>query len=191
MATHANTDSGPGPVLVLGDSISAAYGIPLEQGWVALLENKLKQQAVPLAVVNASISGETSAGGLRRLPSLLKRYQPDIVIIELGGNDGLRGYPIGQLRDNIATMISLSESAGATVLILPMEIPPNLGRYYIDAFRASFPAAIEGSNAVLGHFPLESIATNSALMQADGIHPTAEAQPLIVSSVWTDLQELL
>jgi acyl-CoA thioesterase-1 len=88
-------------------------------------------------------------------------------------------------------MISLSESAGATVLILPMEIPPNLGRYYIDAFRASFPAAIEGSNAVLGHFPLESIATNSALMQADGIHPTAEAQPLIVSSVWTDLQELL
>jgi acyl-CoA thioesterase-1 len=152
MATHANTDSGPGPVLVLGDSISAAYGIPFEQGWVALLENKLKQQAVPLAVVNASISGETSAGGLRRLPSLLKRYQPDIVIIELGGNDGLRGYPIGQLRDNIATMISLSESAGATVLILPMEIPPNLGRYYIDAFRASFPAAIEGQQCGTGAF---------------------------------------
>ena len=191
MAPHADTDSGPRPILVLGDSISAAYGIPLEQGWVALLEDKLKQQAAPLAVVNASISGETSAGGLRRLPSLLKRYQPDIVIIELGGNDGLRGYPIGQLRDNIATMIRLSESAGATALILPMEIPPNLGKFYIDAFRASFPAAIEGSNAVLGHFPLESIATNSALMQSDGIHPTAEAQPLILSSVWTDLQDLL
>ena len=191
MAPHADTDSGPRPILVLGDSISAAYGIPLERGWVALLEDKLKQQAVPLAVVNASISGETSAGGLRRLPSLLKRYQPDIVIIELGGNDGLRGYPIGQLRDNIATMIRLSESAGATALILPMEIPPNLGKFYIDPFRASFPAAIEGSNAVLGHFPLESIATNSALMQSDGIHPTAEAQPLILSSVWTDLQDLL
>ena len=113
------------------------------------------------------------------------------MIIELGGNDGLRGYPIGQLRDNIATMIRKSEATGAKVLILPMEISPNLGKFYIDAFRASFPAAIEGSNAVLGHFPLESIATNSALMQADGIHPTVDAQPLIVSSVWTDLKGLL
>ena len=191
MTSHANADREPGPILVLGDSISAAYGIPLEQGWVALLEDKLRQHSAPYAVVNASISGETSAGGLRRLPSLLQRYQPDIVIIELGGNDGLRGYPIGQLRDNIATMIRKSEATGAKVLILPMEIPPNLGKFYIDAFRASFPQAIEGSGAVLGHFPLESIATNPALMQADGIHPTAEAQPLIVSSVWTDLQELL
>ena len=191
MTSHANADREPGPILVLGDSISAAYGIPLEQGWVALLEDKLRQQSAPYVVVNASISGETSAGGLRRLPSLLQRYQPDIVIIELGGNDGLRGYPIGQLRDNVATMIRKSEATGAKVLILPMEIPPNLGKFYIDAFRASFPQAIEGSGAVLGHFPLESIATNSALMQADGIHPTVDAQPLIVSSVWTDLQELL
>ena len=191
MTSHATADSEPGPILVLGDSISAAYGIPLEQGWVALLEDKLRQQSAPYVVVNASISGETSAGGLRRLPSLLQRYQPDIVIIELGGNDGLRGYPIGQLRDNIATMIRKSEATGAKVLILPMEIPPNLGKFYIDAFRASFPQAIEGSGAVLGHFPLESIATNSALMQADGIHPTVDAQPLIVSSVWTDLKGLL
>ena len=191
MTSSANADSESGPILVLGDSISAAYGIPLEQGWVALLEDKLKQHSAPYAVVNASISGETSAGGLRRLPSLLQRYQPDIVIIELGGNDGLRGYPIGQLRDNIATMIRKSEATGAKVLILPMEIPPNLGKFYIDAFRASFPQAIEGSGAVLGHFPLESIATNSALMQADGIHPTVDAQPLIVSSVWTDLKGLL
>ena len=191
MTSHANADREPGPILVLGDSISAAYGIPLEQGWVALLEDKLRQQSAPYVVVNASISGETSAGGLRRLPSLLQRYQPDIVIIELGGNDGLRGYPIGQLRDNIATMIRKSEATGAKVLILPMEIPPNLGKFYIDAFRASFPQAIEGSGAVLGHFPLESIATNSALMQADGIHPTVDAQPLIVSSVWTDLKGLL
>ncbi len=176
---------------MLGDSISAAYGIALEQGWVALLEKKLRKEAEPHAVVNASISGDTSAGGLRRLPPLLQRYQPEIVIIELGGNDGLRGYPIRQLRDNITAMIRLSESAGAKVLILPMEIPPNLGKFYIDAFRASFPQAIEGSHAVLGHFPLESIATNPALMQADGIHPTAKAQPLIVSTVWIDLKELL
>jgi acyl-CoA thioesterase-1 len=191
VTSSANADRESGPILVLGDSISAAYGIPLEQGWVALLEDKLKQHSAPYAVVNASISGETSAGGLRRLSSLLQRYQPDIVIIELGGNDGLRGYPIGQLRDNLATMVRDSEATGAKVLILPMEIPPNLGKFYIDAFRASFPQAIEGSGAVLGHFPLEFIATNPALMQADGIHPTAEAQPLIVSSVWTDLQELL
>ena len=189
--THANTGSGPGSILVLGDSISAAYGMPLEQGWVALLEQKLEQEAVPRAVVNASISGDTSAGGLRRLPSLLKRYQPDIVIIELGGNDGLRGYPIGQLQDNLAAMIRLSESAGAKVLILPMEIPPNLGKFYVDAFRASFPQAIEGTDAILGQFPLASVATNPALMQADGIHPTAKAQPLIVSTVWIDLKALL
>lgn len=188
---HANTGSGPGSILVLGDSISAAYGMPLEQGWVALLEQKLEQEAVPHAVVNASISGDTSAGGLRRLPSLLKRYQPDIVIIELGGNDGLRGYPIGQLQDNLAAMIRLSESAGAKVLILPMEIPPNLGKFYVDAFRASFPQAIEGTDAILGQFPLASVATNPALMQADGIHPTAKAQPLIVSTVWIDLKALL
>lgn len=188
---HANTGSGPGSILVLGDSISAAYGMPLEQGWVALLEQKLEQEAVPHAVVNASISGDTSAGGLRRLPSLLKRYQPDIVIIELGGNDGLRGYPIGQLQDNLAALIRLSESAGAKVLILPMEIPPNLGKFYVDAFRASFPQAIEGTDAILGQFPLASVATNPALMQADGIHPTAKAQPLIVSTVWIDLKALL
>ena len=188
---HANTGSGPGSILVLGDSISAAYGMPLEQGWVALLEQKLEQEAVPHAVVNASISGDTSAGGLRRLPSLLNRYQPDIVIIELGGNDGLRGYPIGQLQDNLAAMIALSESAGAKVLILPMEIPPNLGKFYVDAFRASFPQAIEGTDAILGQFPLASVATNPALMQADGIHPTAKAQPLIVSTVWIDLKALL
>ncbi|MDB2643952.1 arylesterase [Luminiphilus sp.] len=189
--SHANTSSAPGPILVIGDSISAAYGIALEQGWVALLEQKLRQEADPHPVINASISGDTSAGGLRRLPPLLQRYQPDIVIIELGGNDGLRGYPIRQLQDNITAMIRLSESAGAKVLVLPMEIPPNLGKFYIDAFRASFPQAIEGSDAVLGQFPLESIATNPSLMQADGIHPTATAQPLIVSAVWVDLKDLL
>lgn len=111
------------PILVLGDSISAAYGLSLEQGWVALLESRLENEDRPYHTVNASISGDTSAGGLRRLPALLETHEPRIVIIELGGNDGLRGYPVGQLRDNLITMIELSEAAGAAALVLPMEIP--------------------------------------------------------------------
>ena len=179
------------PILVLGDSISAAYGLSLEQGWVALLESRLENEDRPYHTVNASISGDTSAGGLRRLPALLETHEPRIVIIELGGNDGLRGYPVGQLRDNLIAMIELSEAAGATALVLPMEIPPNLGKFYTDAFRASFQNAIEGSQAVLGDFPLTDVALKPALMQSDGIHPTAVAQPIILESVWQNLSQLL
>ena len=135
------------PILVLGDSISAAYGLSLEQGWVALLESRLENEDRPYHTVNASISGDTSAGGLRRLPALLETHEPRIVIIELGGNDGLRGYPVGQLRDNLIAMIELSEAAGATALVLPMEIPPNLGKFYTDAFRATFTQAAEHTGA--------------------------------------------
>ena len=131
------------PILFLGDSISAAYGLSLEQGWVALLESRLENEDRPYHTVNASISGDTSAGGLRRLPALLETHEPRIVIIELGGNDGLRGYPVGQLKDNLITMIELSEAAGASALVLPMEIPPNLGKFYTDAFRATFTQAAE------------------------------------------------
>lgn len=179
------------PILVVGDSISAAYGMSLEQGWVALLETRLSEEGRPYRTVNASISGDTSAGGLRRLPELLETHQPQIVIIELGGNDGLRGYPVGQLRDNLSKMIGLAEDADAKVLVLPMEIPPNFGKFYTDAFRASFSGATEGTGAVLADFPLESVALNSALMQADGIHPTVAAQPLILTSVWRSLEDLL
>ena len=178
-------------ILVLGDSISAAYGMSLEEGWVALLQDRLQAEGVSYTVVNASISGDTSAGGLRRLPTLLTTHTPRIVIIELGGNDGLRGYPISQLTQNLERMIQLSESVGAIAVILPMEIPPNLGKVYTDAFRNSFAKAAENTDALLGDFPLESVALNPTLMQADGIHPTAEAQSLIMESVWQVLEPVL
>ena len=178
-------------ILVLGDSISAAYGMSLEEGWVALLQDRLQAEGVSYTVVNASISGDTSAGGLRRLPALLAAHTPRIVVIELGGNDGLRGYPISQLTQNLQRMIQLSESAGAIAVILPMEIPPNLGKFYTDAFRNSFAKAAENTDALVGDFPLESVALNPTLMQADGIHPTADAQPLIMESVWQVLESML
>ena len=178
-------------VLVLGDSISAAYGMQLEQGWVSLLDARLQKEQPTYRVINASISGETSGGGLRRLPDLLSEHAPKVVIIELGGNDGLRGYPVKQLRDNLKQLIRLSEEAAAQVLLLPMEIPPNFGKFYTDAFRASFTEATENSMAILAEFPLASVALETTLMQTDGIHPTAEAQPIILESVWQTLESML
>jgi len=170
-------------VLILGDSISAAYGMALEQGWVALLAERLTGERMSPAIINASISGDTSAGGLRRLPALLARHEPDLVVLELGGNDGLRGYPTAQLRDNLHAMASLATEAGAQVLILPMEIPPNYGSRYTRAFRKAFRAAAETSGAELLPFILEDIATQPALMQDDGIHPTVAAQAMIADVV--------
>lgn len=178
-------------VLVLGDSISAAYGMQLEQGWVSLLDARLQKEQPTYRVINASISGETSGGGLRRLPDLLVAHAPKVVIIELGGNDGLRGYPIKQLRDNLTKLVRLSEEASARVLLVPMEIPPNFGKFYTDAFRASFSEAAESTNAMLAEFPLASVALDATLMQPDGIHPTVEAQPIIMDSVWQTLEPLL
>ena len=175
----------------MGDSISAAYGMQLEQGWVSLLDARLATEKPAYRVVNASISGETSGGGLRRLPGLLTNHTPHIVVIELGGNDGLRGYPISQLKENLKKLVTLSEQAEAKVLLLPMEIPPNFGKFYTDAFRASFVGAVEGTGATLAEFPLSSVALDASLMQSDGIHPTAEAQPLILESVWQHLEDLL
>ena len=179
------------PILFLLDRFSAAYGLSLEQGWVALLDSRLQNEDRPYHTVNASISGDTSAGGLRRLPGLLETHEPRIVIVELGGNDGLRGYPVGQLRNNLISMIELIETADATALILPMEIPPNLGKFYTDAFRATFTEAAEQTGAALADFPLVSVALEPELMQSDGIHPTAAAQPLILDTVWSSLEELL
>ena len=178
-------------VLVLGDSISAAYGMQLEQGWISLLDARLQKEQPTYRVINASISGETSGGGLRRLPDLLIAHTPKVVIIELGGNDGLRGYPIKQLRDNLTKLVRLSEEASARVLLVPMEIPPNFGKFYTDAFRASFSEAAESTNAMLAEFPLASVALDATLMQPDGIHPTVEAQPIIMDSVWQTLESLL
>lgn len=178
-------------VLVLGDSISAAYGLSLEQGWVSQLADELQRRDPAYEVVNASISGETTAGGLRRLPELLEEHQPALVIIELGGNDGLRGYPIGRLRDNLEQMAALAREAGARVLILPMEIPPNYGTRYTTLFRESFAAAAEATDSTLGPFLLEGVATDGELMQDDGIHPTAAAQPRLLDNLREAILALL
>jgi acyl-CoA thioesterase-1 len=178
-------------ILVVGDSISAAYGMDLEQGWVAKLQQRLDDEQLPYNAVNASISGDTTAGGLRRLAPLLLEHRPAVVIIELGGNDGLRGYPIAQMRQTLAQMVNLATAEGAQVLLLGMEIPPNLGSRYTQLFRNSFAHVAQATSARATPFILDGIATNSELMQADGIHPTAKAQAKIVANVWPALLPLL
>ncbi len=170
-------------ILVLGDSISAAYGMSLEQGWVAQLATRLQQQSAPTGVVNASISGETTAGGLRRLPALLQEHQPTVVIIELGANDGLRGYPLKTLQDNLTQLAQLSQQAGARVILLPMEIPPNYGTRYTTGFHESFREVASATGSVLAPFLLDGVATDPLLMQDDGLHPSVAAQPLILKNV--------
>jgi acyl-CoA thioesterase-1 len=167
-------------VLVIGDSISAAYGMDLEQGWVALWTDSLDDSA---EVINASISGETTSGGLTRLPNLLDRYQPILVVIELGGNDGLRGYPLPRMRANLEQMIQLSIEAGAQVALIPMQIPPNYGPAYTRQFSAVYSALAEQYDAVLTPFFLADVALKSDLMQSDGIHPTADAQPIMLNAL--------
>ncbi|MDN3557038.1 arylesterase [Halomonas maura] len=175
-------------VLVMGDSLSAAYGIEREAGWVSLLAQRLEGKA---EVINASISGETSGGGAARLPELLRQHAPQIVLLELGGNDGLRGLPPGQLRTNLAGMIEASQAAGAEVLLLGIDIPPNYGPAYRDAFTAVFHRLAERHGVPLVPFLLQGVALEEALMQADGLHPTAEAQPVMLDNVWPALAPLL
>jgi acyl-CoA thioesterase-1 len=178
-------------VLVLGDSISAAYGMSLEQGWVSLLEERLQSRWSGAEIVKASISGDTSAGGLRRLAPLLEQHRPDLLVIELGGNDGLRGYPNSRLLDNLREMARRGISAGSRVLILPMEIPPNYGQRYTNAFRQAFRDAAADTGAVLGPFIMAEIATDPALMQSDGIHPVVAAQPLMVDTLESVVSDML
>ena len=178
-------------LLVMGDSISAAYGMELRQGWVALLKKRLELTHPNWKVINGSISGETTAGGLRRLPDLMSAHRPTIVLIELGGNDGLRGYPINQLQENLQALAQTAEAGGAKVLIAAMEIPPNFGSRYTTLFRESFATVAGKTNADLIPFVLAGIATNPALMQADGIHPTQQAQSTILDNVWPYLEAAL
>ena len=178
-------------LLVLGDSISAAYGMSLEQGWVALLAQNLADREPAPEVINASISGETTGGGLRRLPTLLAQHSPSLVIIELGGNDGLRGFPLSALRSNLDQLVDLSQAAGAEVILVPMEIPPNYGARYTAGFRASFVDIAKATDSTLAPFLLEGVATNPALMQADGIHPSVEAQPLLLQNILPTVQAVL
>lgn len=180
-----------GTLLVVGDSISAAFGMDTRQGWVALLEKRLDEQGFDHQVVNASISGDTSAGGAARLPALLAEHQPELVIIELGGNDGLRGQPPAQLQQNLAAMVQASQQKGAKVLILGMQLPPNYGVRYTTAFAEVFPRVAGEFDVPLVPFVLEGVGGVPALMQADGIHPTAEAQPVLLENVWPALKPLL
>ncbi|WP_444999551.1 arylesterase [Halomonas mongoliensis] len=186
-ATAAQAEERP-TLLVMGDSLSAAYGIEADEGWVSLLEARLDEKA---RVVNASISGETSGGGASRLPELLGQHAPDIVLLELGGNDGLRGLPPGQFEANMRRMIEASQEADARVLLLGIDIPPNYGQAYRDAFTGVFHRLAEEYDLPLVPFLLEGVALEAHLMQRDGIHPTAEAQPLILENVWPELAALL
>jgi acyl-CoA thioesterase-1 len=179
-------------ILVLGDSISAGYGLAhVEQGWVALLQARLKEQEYGYQVVNASVSGETTAGGLARLPRALTLHQPKIVILELGGNDGLRALPIAQMRANLARMAELASAAGAKVLLLGMRMPPNYGPDFTEQFRMSFSDLARDKKLPLVPFLLNDIALFPNLMQADGIHPNELGQPKLLDNVWPSLKPLL
>ena len=180
----------PTTILVMGDSLSAGYGIKVEEGWVALLQREItkKYQA---KVINASVSGETTSGGVTRLPAVLNQHKPDIVILELGGNDGLRGQQLNIMQQNLQAMITASQTAGAKIILVGMQIPTNYGPRYTKQFRETYSILAEKNNSALIPFLLDGIATQRNLMQQDGIHPTAEAQPLILKNVLPVLTPLL
>jgi len=180
-----------GTVLIVGDSISAGFGLDTSKGWVALLEQRLKSEGFDDKVVNASISGDTSAGGLARLPAALAEHNPQLVIIELGGNDGLRGQPPAQLQQNLASMIDRSKAIGAKVLLLGMQLPPNYGPRYTNAFAAVYGSLAEEKQVPLVPFFLEGIGGHPELMQADGLHPAVGAQGKLLENVWPTLKPLL
>lgn len=180
-----------GTVLIVGDSISAGFGLDTRLGWVSLLEQRLKHEGFDDKVVNASISGDTSAGGRARLPALLAEHKPELVILELGGNDGLRGMLPTQLQQNLAGMIQQSKKAGAKVLLLGMRLPPNYGVRYTTAFAEVFPQVAKENDIPLVPFLLEGIGGVPSMVQSDGIHPTAEAQSRLLDNVWPMLKPLL
>jgi acyl-CoA thioesterase-1 len=174
--------------VILGDSLSAAYGMELDESWPSLLQQHLKQNGYAYRVFNSSIAGDTTQGGLSRLPRLLEAHRPRVVIIELGGNDGLRGLPLEVTRKNLAQMIELSRAAGAHVVLAEMRIPPNYGRSYTEQFNETYHELAERNGVTLLPFLLEDIALDAKLMQEDGIHPTAQAQPLLLEKVWKVLE---
>lgn len=178
-------------ILVFGDSLSAAYGIRPEEGWVALLGQRLQSQGYGYQTVNASVSGETSGGGVERLPRALQLHQPALVILELGANDALRGLPLARTQENLATMVRLSQSAGASVLLIGLRIPPNYGPRYTEQFASMFPALAKQYHLPLVPFLLEKVALDPQRMQADGLHPNAQGQPPILDTVWAYLKPLL
>jgi acyl-CoA thioesterase-1 len=178
-------------ILVLGDSLSAAYGIRPEQGWVALLTQRLKAQGYGYEVVNASVSGETSSGGLQRLPRALQIHHPGMVILELGANDGLRGLPLAVTKENLTKMVQLLQAGGARVLLVGIRIPPNYGPRYANEFAALYPAVAKQYQLPLVPFLLDKVALDPGLMQEDGLHPNASGEPQVLDTVWQQLEPLL
>ena len=181
----------PPALLVLGDSLSAGFGTALDQGWVSLLEQRLADQGLPYQVVNASISGDTTAGGLSRLPALLAEYRPAVVIIELGANDGLRGFPPKRIAAALEDLTQQAQAAGARVLLVGVRLPPNYGSAYAEQFQAVYAQVAAATGAALVPRLLDGVAEDRALMQADGLHPTAVAQPRLLDNVWPVLLPLL
>ena len=183
-----------GPLLVVGDSLSAEYGLSRGSGWVALLERRLADRKIAAGVINASISGDTTSGGRSRLPALLKQHQPKVVVLELGGNDALRGLPLDMTRDNLAHMARASRQAGASVLLLGMQMPPNYGPELTRQFAALYPAVAKATGAALVPFFLKGVgddADPTRWFQADRIHPNEAAQPRLLANVWPELQKQL
>jgi acyl-CoA thioesterase-1 len=187
----SNTHAKSAHILIVGDSLSAGYGLSSGEGWVDLLTKKLTAEKFSATVTNASISGDTTAGGLSRLPALLAKHKPTLVVIELGGNDGLRGSPVAAARANLLKMAELSKAAGAKVLMVGMRMPPNFGPSYTAQFEAMYGEVAKAVNGGLVPFFLEKIATDLSKFQADRIHPTAAAQPALLDTVWPALVKLL
>ena len=187
-ATAAETDR---TILVMGDSISAGYGIQREQGWVHLLQQQLQQAETAWNTINASISGETTGGGRARMGDLLRTHSPNVVLLELGGNDGLRGYPVNKIRDNLLAMVEQVKAQDAIAVIMAMRIPPNYGPRYTQQFDAVFSEVAKATDSLLVPFFLNDVALEPGMMQADGIHPTAEAQPIMATAVSQALADLL
>lgn len=178
-------------ILVLGDSISAAYGLPAGTGWVSLLQSRLTAAHYAYTVVNASISGDTTAGGRARLDGLLAQHHPAITIIELGGNDGLRGSNVDAMRQNLDTMIAAAQKAGSQVLLVGMRMPPNYGPAYVQRFDASFAEAAKSRKVALVPFIFDGFVGEEAMFQADRVHPVAAAQPKILETIWRELKPML
>lgn len=190
-AASANAYSAPKTVLVVGDSLSAEYGIARGAGWVALLEQKLARERIAARVVNASISGETTSGGRARLPALLDQHRPDVVVLELGANDGLRGLPVPSAQANLRAMIAMAQDKKARVLLVGMRMPPNYGRAYTERFFGMFRSVANDTGSPLVPFMLEGVADKPALFQQDRLHPTAQAHPIILNNIWPQFESLI
>ncbi|UCC55141.1 MAG: arylesterase [Gammaproteobacteria bacterium] len=178
-------------ILIVGDSLSAAWGIPVEQGWVSLLQERLETGGYPYQVVNASISGDTTANARARLPRALDSHKPSVVLLELGGNDGLRGLSLAEMKSNLGAMISSAHEAGAKILLVGVQLPPNYGPRYTERFQAVYSELAREREVTLLPSLVDGIGTEQNLMQPDGIHPNSVAQPLIRDRVWKELEPLL